>query len=94
MFYFTHILQAGDKDFKQKPKAVNEQFSAQKAKAMLKGERRGCSVLHAQRLHTAQCKFVKFSHSVVSPGCFDSYRVRIMILYSYVYGFIVSVHSV
>jgi len=56
VLYFTHILQAGYKDFKQKPEAVSEQFSPQKAEAVLEGERRGHSVLHAQGLCTAQCK--------------------------------------
>lgn len=53
---FYTFLQAGCRHFKQKPKAVSEQFSPQKAEAVLEGERRGRSMLHAQGLCTAQCK--------------------------------------
>lgn len=91
MLYFAHILQAGYKEFKQKPKAVSEQFS-QKADAVLEGQRRGQSMLHAQGLGTAQRKCeVQPLHSL---SCFNRYRVRIMILYLHVYWFTTSIHSI
>lgn len=55
VLHFTHILQTGAKDFKQKPKAASEQFSPQKAEVRLKGERRACCTLRAQGLYTVLC---------------------------------------
>lgn len=71
---------------------MSEQFSPQKAEAMLEGERRGQSMLHAQGLGTVQrkCKV----QPLCSLSCFNRYRVRITMLYLYVYWFTTSIHSI